>query len=52
MIKILQEKAEEGVEVKLLYDSFGCLFTRVKPLFWALKRSGGMVQAIRPYARL
>lgn len=51
LIKILQEKVEEGVEVKLLYDSFGCLFTRVKPLFWALKRSGGMVQAIRPYAR-
>ncbi|NMB00164.1 MAG: hypothetical protein GX971_01380, partial [Firmicutes bacterium] len=29
LINILKEKAQEGVEVKLLYDSFGCFFTWV-----------------------
>lgn len=51
LISILKEKAQEGVEVKLLYDSFGCFFTWVRPLFWELKRDGGQVRGIRPYAR-
>lgn len=51
LINILKEKAQEGVEVKLLYDSFGCFFTWVRPLFWELKRAGGQVRGIRPYAR-
>lgn len=51
LIEILKEKAREGVEVKLLYDSFGCFFTFVRPLFWELKRANGLVQGIRPYAR-
>ncbi len=51
LIGILQDKVLQGVEVKLLYDSFGCLFTGVRPLFWELKKTGGKVQAVRPYAR-
>ena len=51
LIAILKEKAQQGVEVKLLYDSFGCLFTVVRPLFWELKKAGGQVQGIRPRAR-
>ncbi|HKM43217.1 MAG TPA: phospholipase D-like domain-containing protein, partial [Limnochordia bacterium] len=51
LIAILKEKANQGVEVKLLYDSFGCFMTFVRPLFWELKRAGGKVRGIRPYAR-
>ncbi|HHY08987.1 MAG TPA: cardiolipin synthase [Firmicutes bacterium] len=51
LIRILKEKARQGVEVKLLYDSFGCFFTFVRALFWELKQAGGLVQGIRPYAR-
>lgn len=51
LIRILKEKARQGVEVKVLYDSFGCFFTFVKTLFWELKQAGGLVQGIRPYAR-
>ncbi|NMB19487.1 MAG: cardiolipin synthase [Firmicutes bacterium] len=51
LIEILKEKASQGVEVKLLYDSFGCFMTFVRPLFWELKRAGGHVRGIRPYAR-
>lgn len=51
LIAILKEKAEAGVEVKLLYDSFGCLFTLIRPLFWELRRAGAQVQGIRPRAR-
>lgn len=41
LIAILKEKASQGVEVKLLYDSFGCGFTFVRPLFRELKEAGG-----------
>lgn len=51
LIRILKAKVEEGVEVKLLYDSFGCLLTFIKPLLWELKKAGGLVQGIRPRAR-
>src|SRR5690554_1787667 len=51
LISILKERAEQGVEVKLLYDSFGCFMTFVRPLFWELKKAGGQVRGIRPYAR-
>ena len=51
LISILKEKVGQGVEVKLLYDSFGCFMTFVRPLFWELKRAGGNVRGIRPYAR-
>lgn len=51
LISILKEKSKQGVEVKLLYDSFGCLTTWVRPLFWELKDAGGKVRGIRPYAR-
>ena len=51
LIAILKEKARQGVEVKVLYDSFGCLFTLIRPLFQELKKAGGEVQGIRPRAR-
>ena len=51
LISILREKAQQGVEVKLLYDSFGCWFTFVRPLFRELKNAGGKIQGIRPRAR-
>ncbi len=51
LIAILKEKAQQGVEVKLLYDSFGCFMTWVKPLFLELKQAGGQVRGVRPYAR-
>ncbi len=51
LIGILKEKVSQGVEVKLLYDSFGCFLTFVRPLFWELKSAGGKVRGIRPYAR-
>ncbi len=51
LIAILKEKASQGIEVKLLYDSFGCFMTFVGPLFWELKKAGGKVRGIRPYAR-
>lgn len=51
LIAILKEKVSQGVEVKLLYDSFGCFMTFVRPLFWELKKAGGQVRGIRPYAR-
>ncbi|NLM41517.1 MAG: cardiolipin synthase [Firmicutes bacterium] len=51
LISILKEKAQQGVEVKLLYDSFGCWFTFVRPLFRELRQAGGRIQGIRPWAR-
>ncbi|HHW73007.1 MAG TPA: cardiolipin synthase [Firmicutes bacterium] len=51
LFEILKEKARQGVEVKLLYDSFGCGFTFVRPLFRELKAAGGLVHGIRPWAR-
>lgn len=51
LIAILKEKASQGVEVKLLYDSFGCFLTFVRPLFLELRKAGGQVRGIRPYAR-
>ncbi|MDI9422817.1 MAG: cardiolipin synthase [Bacillota bacterium] len=51
LIAILKEKASQGLEVKLLYDSFGCFMTFVRPLFWELKKAGGQVRGVRPYAR-
>ncbi|NLL43834.1 MAG: cardiolipin synthase [Firmicutes bacterium] len=51
LIEILKEKVKQGVEVKLLYDSFGCFMTFVRPLFRELKQAGGQVRSIRPYAR-
>lgn len=39
MLKILKEKAEQGVEVRILYDAMGC--RTVKKSFWKkLKESG------------
>ena len=51
LIETLIDKVNQGVEVKLLYDSIGCLLTLVPPLLWKLKKAGGSVLSIRPYAR-
>jgi cardiolipin synthase len=48
LISILAEKAQAGVEVRLLYDRVGCLFNFIFPLLRKLRRAGGKVLAIRP----
>lgn len=50
LIDILAEKVRAGVEVKLLYDQIGCLFTAVWPLLRKLKQVGAKVISIRPHA--
>ncbi len=49
LINTLIEKVNQGVEVKLLYDRFGCLTTFTYPLVRRLKKAGGEVFSIRPY---
>ncbi len=46
-IELLIERAEAGVEVRLLYDDFGSLATR-RELFDRLRRAGGEVHAFGP----
>jgi len=48
LIRILEEKAAEGVEVRVLYDKLGTIFT-LPSFFWRLKRKGGRVSPIRPF---
>jgi cardiolipin synthase A/B len=50
LINILIEKVQAGVEVKLLYDSVGCLISLAYPLLRRLKKSGCKVSNIRPHA--
>ena len=50
-IELLTKKALEGVEVKLLYDSFGCITSFLRPLTRNLRKAGGKVFSIRPYTR-
>ena len=50
-IDALIEKIQQGVEVKLLYDGIGCLFTATFSLVSKLKKAGGAVYAIRPTTR-
>ncbi len=47
ILSILEEKAKEGVEVRLLYDSVGTMMASDK-LFRKLKRAGGQVRAFSP----
>lgn len=51
LVDTLIAKVNQGVEVKLLYDSLGCLPTFVIPLLWKVRRAGGSVLSIRPYTR-
>ena len=51
LVDTLIEKVNEGLEVKLLYDTLGCLPTFVIPLLWRVRRAGGSVLSIRPYTR-
>lgn len=48
LLSILAEKARQGVEVKLLYDTLGCLSARPKRLFREVKAAGVQVLRIRP----
>ncbi|MGC3746360.1 cardiolipin synthase, partial [Enterococcus faecalis] len=43
ILKLLEEKAPEGVEERLLYDAFGSKATKVHHLN-ELKKNGGLVQ--------
>jgi cardiolipin synthase A/B len=47
IVKLLTKKASEGVEVRLLYDHIGSLFTPQK-LFKSLKKAGGKVYPFFP----
>lgn len=51
LIDTLIDKVNQGVEVKLLYDCFGCLPTFTLPLLIRLRKAGGSVLSIRPYVR-
>ncbi len=46
-MNLLCQKAQEGVEVKLLYDDFGCLFTPLK-FFKRLDAAGGVTLPFFP----
>ncbi|MBF8378806.1 cardiolipin synthase [Alicyclobacillus mali] len=47
LVRLLAEKAREGVEVRLLYDAVGCAWTP-KSFFDPLVREGGQVAAFFP----
>ncbi|MFV0518497.1 MAG: cardiolipin synthase [Aminipila sp.] len=47
LIKLLSEKAAEGVEVRLLYDSMGCLKTKLRD-FDPIVKNGGHVEKFLP----
>lgn len=47
IIAALTEKAKQGVEVRFLYDSFGCLLTH-KSIFNKLRQAGGKVSPFFP----
>lgn len=49
-LRILAEKSRQGIEVKLLYDTVGCLLTRIGPLLKEAKAAGIHVSNIRPLA--
>ena len=51
LIDSLIEKVNQGVEVKLLYDTLGCIPTFIIPELWRLRKAGGRVISIRPYTR-
>lgn len=50
-INALIKKVQQGVEVKLLYDGFGCLATFIQPAVRKLRKAGGSALCIRPYTR-
>lgn len=47
ILAILEKKASEGIEVRVIYDSVGTLMASDSP-FAGLKRAGGEVQAFAP----
>ena len=47
LIKLLTQKAQEGVDVRILYDSIGSLHTH-KQAFRKLKKAGGKVSVFFP----
>lgn len=47
LLRLLTEKAKEGVQVKLIYDRLGCLRTHIKD-FEMLKEAGGQVLPFLP----
>lgn len=51
LVDTLVKKVNQGVEVKLLYDTLGCLGTLVIPVLMKVRKAGGRVLSIRPYTR-
>jgi len=45
---LLTEKARQGVEVRLIYDSLGSRAISSPPMFRALRRAGGQVRGFSP----
>lgn len=51
MFKILKERAQAGVEIKFLYDDFGCMFRTEKYFKKKLEKEGIEVRVFNPVHR-
>ena len=49
---ILEEKAAEGVDVRLIYDGFGCLTTLPHKYYEELRAKGIKCQVFNPFRPL
>ena len=49
ILNILEEKAEEGVDVRLIYDGFGCLTTLPHKYYEELQKKGIKCQVFNPF---
>ncbi|WP_455714917.1 cardiolipin synthase [Anaerosporobacter sp.] len=49
ILEILEQKAKEGLDVRLIYDDFGCLQTLPYPYFQKMEKMGIKCFAFNPY---
>ncbi len=49
MLEILEQKAKEGLDVRLIYDDFGCLRTLPYPYYQKMQKMGIKCFAFNPY---
>ena len=49
ILNILEEKAAEGVDVRLIYDGFGCLTTLPHKYYEELQKKGIKCQVFNPF---
>ena len=49
ILNILEKKAEEGVDVRLIYDGFGCLTTLPHKYYEELQKKGIKCQVFNPF---